>query len=136
MANRRASPEAIAKRRAGRAFNDLFSERGPRALDGRTEKRRQRLIEELQAGKRRTSGAALKPLDMLSHLNELLELGETPARLKKLISSPRPLAARDELVDVLRRLQGAYDFRPEAYTCLGIDGEVLEQAGIEDDAED
>src|ERR1700722_14776112 len=50
--NRRGSPEAIEKRRAARLFNDVLGGRGASAqkLDGRTEKRRQRLLKELADG--------------------------------------------------------------------------------------
>ena len=50
--NRRGSPEAIEKRRAARQFNDVLGGRGASAqkLDGRTEKRRQRLLKELEDG--------------------------------------------------------------------------------------
>ncbi len=55
--NRRGSPEAIEKRRAARLFNDILGGRsaGAKKLDGRTEKRRQRLLRELEAGTARGS---------------------------------------------------------------------------------
>ncbi len=55
--NRRGSPEAIEKRRVARVFNDILGGSGSAAgkLDGRTEKRRQRLLSELEAGKARGS---------------------------------------------------------------------------------
>src|SRR5215813_11555497 len=64
--NRRGSPEAIEKRRVARVFNDILGGRGASShkLDGRTEKRRQRLLKELEAGKARGS-RELKPLDIL-----------------------------------------------------------------------
>src|SRR5262245_50389402 len=73
-ANRRGSPEAIEKRRVARIFNDVLSGRGAGAhkLDGRTEKRRQRLLKELEAGKARGS-RELKPLDVLQHVQELMD---------------------------------------------------------------
>src|SRR5512146_414104 len=63
--NRRGSPEAIEKRRVARVFNDVLGGRLASAhkLDGRTEKRRQRLLAELEAGKARGS-RELKPLDV------------------------------------------------------------------------
>lgn len=127
--NRRGSPEAIAKRRAARAFNDLLDP-GSGRLDGRTEKRRQRLLSELEAGKRRGSGRELKPVEILSHVDELLALGQPPATLRKVLK-PRQLSAEtDTLVDVLRRLHQAYGFRPEAYRLLGLDDGVLRAAGV------
>ena len=55
--NRRGSPEAIEKRRAARVFNDVLGGRasGAHKLDGRTEKRRQRLLKELEDGMARTA---------------------------------------------------------------------------------
>ena len=48
-------------------FNDLLGGRGPTAqkLDGRTEKRRQRLLKELELGMARGAKRELKPLDVL-----------------------------------------------------------------------
>lgn len=128
--NRRASPEAIAKRRAARAFNDLLDPSGTGRLDGRTEKRRQRLLSELEAGRRRGSGRELKPVEILSHVDELLGLGESAASLRKVLK-PRQFPAEPEaLVGVLRRLHQAYGFRPEAYRFLGLDDAVLRSAGV------
>src|SRR6476620_6696778 len=75
--NRRGSPEAIEKRRVARVFNDILGGRGSASqkLDGRTEKRRQRLLKELEAGKARGS-RELKPLDILQRVQELMDLGE------------------------------------------------------------
>ena len=75
--NRRGSPEAIEKRRVARLFNDILGGRGAGAhkQDGRTEKRRQRLLRELEQGKVR-GARELKPLDVLGRVHELLELGE------------------------------------------------------------
>src|SRR5579862_8479460 len=75
--NRRGSPEAIEKRRVARLFNDILGGQGAGAhkRDGRTEKRRQRLLRELELGKARGS-RELKPLDVLHRVHELLGLGE------------------------------------------------------------
>src|SRR4029079_1346699 len=82
--NRRGSPEAIEKRRVARVFNDILGGRGAAAhkLDGRTEKRRQRLLKELEAGKARGS-RELKPLDVLQRVQELMDLGETVSSIRK-----------------------------------------------------
>jgi hypothetical protein len=128
--NKRGSPEAIAKRRAARAFNDLLDPSGRTGLDGRTEKRRQRLLSELGSGKTRGSGKALKPIDILSHVTELLELGESIASIRK-ACRPRPAVAPDpRLLETLARLHRAYGFPPEAYAFLGIGDEALRRAGI------
>src|ERR1700681_2092943 len=83
-ANRRGSPEAIEKRRVARVFNDILGGRGASAhkLDGRTEKRRQRLLKELEAGRARGS-RELKPLDVLQRVQELMDLGEPLSSIRK-----------------------------------------------------
>ncbi|MCA9632514.1 MAG: hypothetical protein KC766_32900 [Myxococcales bacterium] len=128
--NRRASREAIQKRRAGRALNDLFSGRGSGQLDGRTEKRRQRLLEELRENKRRGSGEELKPLEVLSHANELLEMGESMAGLRKLCAARKPPGDREQLVYVVQQVHEAYGFRPEVWGLVGVSDEVLKAAGV------
>lgn len=82
--NRRGSPEAIEKRRAGRFFNDVLGGRrtGDGRRDGRTEKRRQRLLHELEKGVARGS-RELKPLDVLQRVQELIELGEPISSIRK-----------------------------------------------------
>ena len=129
--NRRGSPEAVAKRRAGRAFNDLFDQTSQRSLDGRTAKRRQRLLAELSRGKKRGSGRNLKPLDVLGHVSELLELGEPLAKVKKACKPlPPPDGDEQPVVEVVRKLHDAYGFRPEAYRFVGIGDDVLREAGV------
>ena len=92
--NRRGSPEAIEKRRAGRLFNDVLGGRGvgPHKRDGRTEKRRQRMIRELESGKVRGS-RELKPLDVLQRVHELLELGEPLRSIRKVAKAERARCA-------------------------------------------
>ncbi|MCA9643075.1 MAG: hypothetical protein H6718_08780 [Polyangiaceae bacterium] len=128
--NKRASREAIQKRRAGRALNDLFAGRGNGPLDGRTEKRRQRLLEELRENKRRGSGEELKPLEVLSHANELLDMGETVVSLRKLCAQRKPPGDRDQLVYVVRQVHEAYGFRSEVWGLVGVADEVLREAGV------
>ncbi len=133
--NRRGSPEAIEKRKAARIFNDVLGGRGLAAqkLDGRTEKRRQRLLRELEQGTAR-GAKELKPLDILQRVQELLELGE-PLRSIRKVSKARtrlvvPQVAAEAVVDVVERLHKAYNFRPEAYRFVGIGEDVLQQAGV------
>ena len=78
----RGSAEAIEKRRVARQINSLFGGGGGQTgkLDGRTEKRRQRLLKELKEGR---AGQPLKPIDIIAHANELLALGETLATIRK-----------------------------------------------------
>lgn len=128
--NRRGSPEAIEKRRAARYFNDILGGGAARArLDGRTEKRRQRLLSELEAGTGR-GGRELKPLDVLQHANELLELGETMASLRKVAKARKAHGLGDDVVVAVERLHAAYAFRPEVYRFVGIDDDTLRAAGV------
>ena len=100
--NRRGSPEAIEKRRAARLFNDILGGRGagPHKRDGRTEKRRQRLMRELESGKVRGS-RDLKPLDVLVRVHELMELGEPLRSIRKVAKVRKPLVTADEMVEVV-----------------------------------
>ena len=94
-ANRRGSPEAIEKRRVARVFNDILGGRGASSakLDGRTEKRRQRLLKELEAGKARGS-RELKPLDVLQRVQELMDLGEPLGSIRKVTKIGRARSLR------------------------------------------
>jgi hypothetical protein len=129
--NRRGSPEAVEKRRAARLFNDLLGGGGARVakLDGRTEKRRQRLLKELEEGKTRGT-RPLKPIDILQHVHELLELGEPLRSIRKVAKIKRPPVASENVTELLGRLHGAYRFRVEAYKFVGIDDAALRAAGI------
>jgi len=128
--NKRGSPEAVAKRRAARAFNDLLDPSGRTGLDGRTERRRQRLLSELGSGKARGSGKALKPIDILSHVAELLDLGESLASIRKACRPRPPVTPDARLLEALARLHRAYGFPAEAYSFLGIGDEALRRAGV------
>lgn len=128
--NKRGSPEAIAKRRSARAFNELLDPSGASRLDGRTEQRRRRLLSELESGKTRGSGRPLKPVDVLSHVTELLSLGENVSSIRK-VCRPRPAPPVDaRLLELLGRLHRAYGFPKEAYAFLGISDEALRRAGV------
>lgn len=129
-ANRRGSPEAIEKRRAARMFNDVLGGHvaGGR-LDGRTEKRRQRLLQELESGMARGS-RELKPLDVLTRVQELLELGESLATIRKVAKIRKLIVPPETVTDVVSRLHKAYNFRPEAYRFVGIGDDILRAAGV------
>ncbi len=129
--NRRGSPEAIEKRRVARVFNDILGGRGASAhkLDGRTEKRRQRLLKELEAGKARGS-RELKPLDVLQRVQELMDLGEPLSSIRKVTKVRKSAVAPEAIVRVVERLHRAYSFRPEVYRFVGIGEEVLREAGV------
>lgn len=131
--NRRGSPEAIEKRRVARVFNDILGGRGAAAhkLDGRTEKRRQRLLKELEAGKARGS-RELKPLDVLQRVQELMDLGEPLSSIRKVTKVRKNTVPPEAIVGVVERLHRAYSFRPEVYRFVGIGEEVLREAGVLD----
>jgi len=131
--NRRGSPEAIEKRRAARYFNDVLGGRGAgsQRLDGRTAKRRQRLLHELETGKARGT-RDLKPLDVLLRVQELLDLGEGLSALRKVVKIKK-LGFGDDVFVAVSRLQKAYNFRPEVYRFVGIGEEVLKEAGVSGD---
>ena len=130
-ANRRGSAEAIEKRRVARVFNDILGGRGAaqHALDGRTEKRRQRLLRELEAGKARGS-RELKPLDVLQRVQELMDLGEPLSSIRKVTKVKKSSVTAEAIVGVVERLHRAYSFRPEVYRFVGIGEEVLREAGV------
>lgn len=129
--NRRGSPEAIEKRKAARLFNDILGGRGAGShkRDGRTEKRRQRLMRELESGKVRGS-RELKPLDVLVRVHELMELGEPLRSIRKVAKVRKTPVPADEMVDVVSRLHKAYGFRPECYRFVGVGEDVLRSAGV------
>jgi hypothetical protein len=129
--NRRGSPEAIEKRRVARVFNDILGARGLAAskLDGRTEKRRMRLLKELEAGKARGS-RDLKPLDILQHVQELMDLGEPLASIRKVAKVRKNILPPEQIIGVVERLHRAYSFRPEVYRFVGIGEDVLREAGV------
>jgi len=129
----RASAEAIQKRRIARRLNDLLSGRGSSKVDGRTEKRRQRLLEELEKGSTK-EGDGLKPIEVLQRVHDLLELGESIARIRQACKgrTHSSLISADRAVEVLRQVHEAYSFRAEAYRFLNVPHEVLVEAGLLD----
>jgi hypothetical protein len=128
-ATRRGDPEVVAKRRAARLFNDVVLGRRPGASDGRTERRRRRLLEELSSGTSR-AGRALTPIDVLTRVQQLLELGAPLAEIRRACPPPASPPPTPELVERLRLLQEAYGFTPEVYTFIGLRGATLRKAGI------
>jgi hypothetical protein len=124
----RGSAEAIAKRRAARQLNQLFTEGGGagRALDGRTEKRRRRLLEELKKGRK---GTPLKAIEILSHTQELLELGETLSSIKRTGVKPLKVTLGDADMAIVHATQKEYGFRDEAWRMLGLSLKQPKAAG-------
>jgi hypothetical protein len=129
--NRRGSPEAIEKRRAGRMFNDVLGGggAGARKRDGRTEKRRMRLMRELESGKVR-GARELKPLDVLQRVHELLELGEPLRSIRKVAKVRKGIVPPEAMIEVVGRLHKAYAFRIECYRFVGVGDDVLRSAGV------
>jgi hypothetical protein len=128
---RRASPEAVQKRRAARLFNKaLLGESRGGAADGRTERRRRRLLEELAAGAARGGKRELKPIDVLSRVQELLALGEPLASIRKACPKRRAVEATPEILEGVRRIHAAYAFPAEVYAFVGLDAEALHAAGV------
>jgi hypothetical protein len=120
-ASGRGSPEAVEKRRAARQLNSLLlgTSKSAMELDGRTEKRRQRLIQELKEGR---NGEPLKPIDRLGHVNELLGIGETLSSLRKHGIKSAKTTVSDEVIATAKRVQAANpEIRPAAWKILGID---------------
>ena len=115
----RGSAEAIEKRRAARQLNALFSGKSKSgvALDGRTEKRRRRLLKELKEGKK---GEPLKAIELVSHTDELLKLGETISSIRKNGVKMSKVDLPEDAEEVIRRTQAAYGFSPEAWKILGL----------------
>ncbi len=129
--NRRGSADVVLTRRAGRRFNDLLvGQHGLAKTDGRTEKRRRRLLDELRQGALRSTGQALKPLEVLLRVQALLDLGEPVASIKKACKPPRAVEASDAVIDGVRRLQAAYGFSAAAYQFVGIDLPTLRRARV------
>jgi len=128
--NRRASPEAVEKRRAARAFNEALLGGGARPGDGRTERRRKRLLEELGSGTARGSKRELKPIEVLTRVQELLALGEPLAAIRKACPKPRPVEVTPEVVEGIRAIHRAYAFPVAIYGFVGLGAEALREAGL------
>lgn len=122
----------VRKRRAARHFNELLAELGGGAqkLDGRTEKRRARLLDELREGQVRSTKRPLKPIDVLVRVQALLDLGEPIASIKKAARPSRAVPLSPEVIAGLKRLHAAYEFQPEVYAFVGFTGAALTKAKI------
>jgi hypothetical protein len=125
--NRRGIPEVVEKRAAARQFNEALL--GKRA-DGRTERRRKRLLSELTHGSARGGKRELKPIDVLSRVKELLDLGEPLAAIRKARPAAPAVEPTPEILAGIRRLHEAYAFPVEAYAFVGIDEAALRAAGV------
>ncbi len=117
------------KRRVARAFNALITGKGPSTRDGRTEKRRLRLLQELREGTARGK-RELSPIDILSRVQALLDLGEPIASIRKSCPVRHKVEPSTDLVGALRRMHASYGFSAAAYAFVGVDDASLEAAGI------
>jgi hypothetical protein len=119
----------VEKRRLARAFNAMVLGGGAKARDGRTEKRRARLLQELGDGLARGK-RALSPIDVLVRVQALLDLDEPLGSIRKVCPVRHRVEPSDELVATLRRLHAAYGFSAAAYGFVGVEREALERAGV------
>ncbi len=125
--NRRGSPEAVEKRRLARKLNRLLTEGSTAspAGDGRTARRRQRLLKELEEGTH-AEPPRLKPIEVLQHAHDLLEMGVTFAAIRKAVKVPAPTTIHhDEAVALLTRIHAAYGFRTEVYELVALPPSAL-----------
>jgi hypothetical protein len=114
---RRGSPEAIQKRRTARALNTLLTSPASPKVDRRTERRRRRLLAELDRGRR---GSELKPIVVLQHADELLKLGTAWADVQKAAGKKYRHPASDDVLQLAVQTQTAYGFDRRAWSLLGI----------------
>ncbi len=129
--NRRSAPDVVDKRRAARRFNALLEGGArPAGLDGRTEKRRQRMLAELRDGTVRATRRPLKPIDVLLRVQALLDLGETAAAIRRACRPARAVPPSTELIAGLASLHAAYGFHAATYAFVGLEEETLRAAGI------
>ncbi len=126
--NKRGSPEAIEKRKVGRLFNEHLGS-GGRKLDGRTRRRRMRLLSELRTGAMETR--KLKAIEVLLRVRELLEIGEGMRSIRQVCKVPAPMPPTRESIALVKRLHQSYGFPRKAYRFVGIGEDVLAQAGID-----
>lgn len=117
--NGRGSPEAVEKRRVARQLNALISGKKSAAsakLDGRSARKRDRVFADLKEKN-------LKPIEVLTRVADLMEMGETAASIKK--AGVRPLktafsANTEEARAAVMSVQKAYNFPPSAWKFIGV----------------
>lgn len=63
----------------------------------------------------------LKPMEVVSHVDELLGIGETLGSLKKQKVKVRRIALDDTRIAAIEEAQAAYKFKPEAWKLLGVE---------------
>lgn len=116
----RGSPEAIEKRRVARQLNAMLTKGSGGAaeatLDGRTARKRERLISDLKK-------RALKPIEVLSRVSDLMGMGETLSSIKKLGVKPLKTAFAadtEEAGSAIDAVQSAYGFPVDAWKFVGV----------------
>ncbi len=114
----RGSPRAIEKRRVARELNALLSEGAPNPNDGRTMRRRVRLLKEIKQGR---NGKPLKAIELLTRVDALLKLGETLRSIRKNGVLLPTVALPADAHSVIARTQAAYAFDPKAWKILGVE---------------
>jgi hypothetical protein len=72
----------------------------------------------------------MKPLDVLTRVHELLELGEPLSAIRKIAKVRKNTVPPESIVEVVSRLHKAYGFRPECYRFVGVGDDVLRTAGV------
>lgn len=123
--------DVVEKRRAARLFNKaMLGDARPGLADGRTERRRRRLLEELSKGAARGGTRELKPVEILARVQELLDLDEPVASIRKACPKPRRVEATPEVLEGVRRIHEAYAFTTVAYAFVGLDAATLREAGV------
>jgi hypothetical protein len=126
----RGSPEAIEKRRVARRLNAILSkETVVTTLDGRSARKRDRILAELK-------DKQLKPVEVLIRVTDLLAMGETVASIKK--AGVRPVKSSlsvdtDEVRGLIEQVQEAYAFPREAWKFIGV--KLTSDVGAADAAE-
>ncbi len=123
--NLRASAGAVKKRVAARNLNDLLLGKKSEVplRDGRTEKRRARLLAEVAKD-------GLKPVDLLLKVQELFDLGESYASMRKVVPVRRLRSVPPGAVEAVASVMAAYALNADVYRFLGLPKAVLEAAGV------
>lgn len=112
----RGSPEAVEKRRVARRLNAMLTSDAPVAIDGRTLRKRDRIVADLK-------DKQLKPVEVLIRISDLMAMGETTASIKKM--GVRPIktsfsADTPEIRAAVAQVQEAYNFPPAAWRFIGV----------------
>jgi len=88
-------------------------------VDLRTERRRKRLLAELEKGR---AGKALKPITVLQHADELLKMNCSATEVRKAAGTKyKAQSLSAEVLEAAARTQAAYGFDTRVWPLLGID---------------